>query len=143
MKKILVFSTLLVFVFWITGAGAQMYHWIDENGVKRFSNEPPPEGAQVIEQSDELRHDSRQDRNREGEDQQTLNEVEQMRQRRRMEVDARAREQQEKEAAERMRIEAENARIEAEKKANRAKRYEKGTGEQKRRRRERAAQGAP
>ena len=35
-------------------AKAELYYWKDENGVKRFSNEPPPEGVKVILEAEEL-----------------------------------------------------------------------------------------
>lgn len=43
----------LVFLFAST-AFSQIYEWVDENGVKRYSNRPPPKGTQIIKQYDEI-----------------------------------------------------------------------------------------
>jgi hypothetical protein len=32
----------------------QIYEWIDENGVKHFTNEPPPPGATVVKEAEEI-----------------------------------------------------------------------------------------
>ena len=37
--------------------GGKIYKWIDENGVKHFTVEPPPEGATLIETNPEIRPD--------------------------------------------------------------------------------------
>jgi len=36
---------------------AQVYRYIDENGVERFSNQPPPAGAKIIEETKEIEYD--------------------------------------------------------------------------------------
>ena len=43
----------LVFLFAST-AFSQIYEWVDENGVKRYSDRPPPKGTQIIKQYDEI-----------------------------------------------------------------------------------------
>ena len=40
---------------------AQVYQWTDENGVKHFSNEPPPEGVQVDQVKSEIQYDQAAD----------------------------------------------------------------------------------
>jgi hypothetical protein len=40
---------------------AQIYEWVDENGVKRFSNEPPPESAVNVKATEELEYDKAAD----------------------------------------------------------------------------------
>jgi glutaredoxin len=49
-----VFTILLCFVF---PAGGDIYTWVDENGVKHFATEPPPDAASV-ERRDEVKHSS-------------------------------------------------------------------------------------
>lgn len=145
MKQALGFLAMIVILLCLATAPAlgQMYEWIDEKGVKHFSNDTPPPGARIIEKQEELPFDEETDRARAAEDRQTERELEESRRRRRQEVDARARQESERIQAEEAAAEAERARIEAEKAAQREQRYLKGTGEQKRRRRERAAQNQP
>ena len=38
----------------------QIYEWVDEKGVKHYSNEPPPDGVEVFSQSDEIQTDESQ-----------------------------------------------------------------------------------
>ena len=56
---------------------ADIYTWVDSNGVKHFSNEPPPEGVKVITKSREIPVDEAKDREREEKDSQAMNELEQ------------------------------------------------------------------
>ena len=42
-------------------AGAEIYEWVDEHGIRRYSNEPPPEGVTVIERAREYRYDPEAD----------------------------------------------------------------------------------
>ena len=56
---------------------ADVYTWVDKNGVKHFSNEPPPEGVEVISKSREIPLDEAKDREREEKDSQTMQELEQ------------------------------------------------------------------
>ena len=49
---------------------AQVYHYIDKDGVERYSNQPPPEGAKIIGETKEVKYDkaadsAQQERNRE------------------------------------------------------------------------------
>jgi hypothetical protein len=43
------------------GGFAQVYHYIDENGVERYSNKPPPEGATIIDKEKEIEYDKAAD----------------------------------------------------------------------------------
>jgi hypothetical protein len=43
----------LVFLFAST-AFSQIYEWVDENGVKRYSNQAPPKNARDVKQYDEV-----------------------------------------------------------------------------------------
>lgn len=40
---------------------AQVYQWTDENGVKHFSNDPPPESVQVDQVKSEIQYDEAAD----------------------------------------------------------------------------------
>lgn len=51
-----VFAILLCFVL---PAGGDIYTWVDNNGVKHFSTEPPPDATRV-ERREEVRHSSEQ-----------------------------------------------------------------------------------
>jgi hypothetical protein len=133
-------AVVLFLWFLVVPVSAKMYYWIDENGVKRFSSEPPPEGAVVIEKFEEVPHDASEARQIEREQEQTWQELERIWEERREKEAAEERRRQEALEAERQRAEEERLRQEQEKEALRQKRYEKGTYEQKRRRRERAEQ---
>jgi hypothetical protein len=43
----------------------KIYTWIDENGVVRFTNTLPPEGARIIDSEKEIPYDAEKDRQRE------------------------------------------------------------------------------
>ena len=49
------FGVLAVILFTASPLQAQLYQWVDENGVKHFSNTPPPEGATVVREYEEVK----------------------------------------------------------------------------------------
>jgi len=51
----------LIFCLIPIGASAKVYRYIDKDGVERFSNEPPPAGAKIIDEADEIKHDATAD----------------------------------------------------------------------------------
>lgn len=54
--KQLCFVFFFTIIFIISSLSfAEIYGWKDENGVKRFSNEPPPEGTKILYQKEEVR----------------------------------------------------------------------------------------
>jgi hypothetical protein len=57
MLKLTMVALLAAIVFMADSTTAELYYWKDENGVKRFSNEPPPEGVDIILEAEELEHD--------------------------------------------------------------------------------------
>ena len=69
-KKILVAMLCLECCLTPILAGAEVFYWTDENGVKRFSNEPPPENILTPEKMPEAAHDEAADAQRMAEDQQ-------------------------------------------------------------------------
>ncbi len=51
------FSRLILFclaLFFASTAFSQIYEWVDENGVKRYSNQAPPKNARDVKQYDEV-----------------------------------------------------------------------------------------
>lgn len=131
---------VLVLLILAPGAGAQIYYWIDENGIKHFSSEPPPAGVPVIEKSEQIPYDKQEADKYRREQEKTWERLQQMWDERRRQEEAEAAEARRQQEAEQQRIEAEKQRLEEERQTIREKRYEDGTYEQKRRRRERAAE---
>jgi hypothetical protein len=61
MKKFgLIIAFLLIFLC-PPAMSEQVYTWIDESGVKHFTNDPPPEGATLIETTKEIQQDEAKD----------------------------------------------------------------------------------
>jgi hypothetical protein len=77
MKKLSLLAALLMFFFMPHLTSAEIYSWIDENGVKHFSNEPPPEGVKILNQTKEIKTDKEKDRQREESDKQYMKKLEQ------------------------------------------------------------------
>ena len=64
-------AIILVFALIIVGvpnSGAQIYTWTDENGVKHFSDQPPPDAIDPKPAFQEYKHDEAADRQRMEED---------------------------------------------------------------------------
>ena len=57
--RIVLFLVVLCLVP-VSGYG-KVYRYIDKDGVERFSNEPPPPGAKIIDASREVTHDAAAD----------------------------------------------------------------------------------
>jgi hypothetical protein len=64
MRFIHCFSVLSILLMVTPLAGAEIYQWVDEHGIRRYSNQPPPEGATVIDRAKEYPHDAEADRQR-------------------------------------------------------------------------------
>lgn len=45
---------LLVSCIWALPEAGEIYEWIDENGVKHFSEEPPPKGSKIVKEIKEI-----------------------------------------------------------------------------------------
>ena len=54
----------------------EIYGWVDENGVKHYSNDPPPEGVKAFTQTAEIQTDEAQDRKRTESDRQYFEQLE-------------------------------------------------------------------
>jgi hypothetical protein len=110
-----------------TANGAEIYHWIDQQGVHRYSNQPPPAGVPVIERMDEHRYDPEADRKRREKDAVEWEQFRQRQEKERKEAQARKQEQQIQEAIEKQR--AQEKKIEAlEKKIDQLQKEQKRTG---------------
>jgi len=48
MKRLIPLIIISVFCLWTSLEAGQIYEWIDKNGVKHFTNEPPPPGAKIV-----------------------------------------------------------------------------------------------
>jgi chromosome segregation ATPase len=71
-------KTLMIFVFVILGVStlyAEIYTWIDENGVKRFSDSPPEDAQNPKVVFPEYQHDEAADKKRLETDQQELDKL--------------------------------------------------------------------
>jgi len=77
MKQLSLIIALLFIFFCFPVMSEQVYTWIDEHGVKHFTNDPPPEGATVVEKIEELPYDEAEDQKRMERDEQYFNELKQ------------------------------------------------------------------
>ena len=59
--RIVVFLCLIFFLIPM-GGYAEVYHYIDVDGVERYSNKPPPEGATIVGTEKEIEYDEAADR---------------------------------------------------------------------------------
>ena len=48
MKRLIPLIIVSVFCLWTSLEAGQIYQWIDKNGVKHFTNEPPPPGVKIV-----------------------------------------------------------------------------------------------
>ena len=48
-------AVCLIVLLFPCGSFGEIYGWVDENGVKHYSNYPPPDGVKVISQDAEIR----------------------------------------------------------------------------------------
>lgn len=74
-RCIVIFSAILVFLmgfFCAPQLDADIYQWVDENGVKHFSNKPPANDKDAKIVSDEIQHDESAHKERLKSDQKTI-----------------------------------------------------------------------
>ncbi len=62
MKQLSFISSLILFLLLPSLAFGEIYGWIDENGVKHFSNDPPPGGTTAVIQTREISTGKAKDR---------------------------------------------------------------------------------
>jgi hypothetical protein len=60
--KHVAFVLIFVCAFCTLLNAGEIYEWIDEDGVKHFSNEPPPPGAKTVKEAEEIGSDSTSNR---------------------------------------------------------------------------------
>lgn len=72
MKRLIPLILVSVFCMWTTVEAGQIYQWIDKNGVRHFTNEPPPPGAKVVNQQTAIPYNEAVDQKRTQEDQEAL-----------------------------------------------------------------------
>ncbi|MGB5987584.1 MAG: DUF4124 domain-containing protein [Desulfobacterales bacterium] len=72
----LILSMLAAALILLTGRGvqAEIYIWTDADGVKHYSNTPPPADAEVFERRGEMRHDAESHQQRLSEEQASFEE---------------------------------------------------------------------
>ncbi len=59
--KLATFVLILVCCIWTFPEAGEIYEWIDKNGVKHFSEEPPPKGAKIVKEIEEIPSDNASD----------------------------------------------------------------------------------
>ena len=78
MKSQIILLGILIILFISSPVGAQVYKWVDENGVTRYSDSPPPEGVESYETEDEIAYDEAADKARTEDDARAVEEYNQM-----------------------------------------------------------------
>jgi vacuolar-type H+-ATPase subunit I/STV1 len=73
MKPIKIFIILLLTIFGVSAMAADVYTWVDKNGVRHFSDSPPADVEDAKEAFPEYQHDESADQNRTEQDQQQIN----------------------------------------------------------------------
>ena len=72
MKLAVIFGAILIIMPGLPNLHAEIYHWIDENGVRHYGNEPPPENRNITVLFEEYHYDETADEERIQSDQEVL-----------------------------------------------------------------------
>lgn len=72
MKRLMPFILVSVFCLWTSAEAGQIYQWIDKNGVRHFTNEPPPPGVKIVNEQAAIPYNEAADQKRTQEDQEAL-----------------------------------------------------------------------
>jgi hypothetical protein len=72
MKRLMPLIIISIFCLWTSLEAGQIYQWIDKNGVKHFTNEPPPPGAKIVNEQKAIPYNKAADQKRTQEDQEAL-----------------------------------------------------------------------
>jgi len=64
-----------MFCLWSSIEAAQIYEWIDNSGVRHFTNEPPPPGAKIVNEQKAIPYNEAADQKRTQENQEALDQV--------------------------------------------------------------------
>ena len=59
--KLAAFVLILVCCIWTLPEAGKIYEWTDENGVKHFSEEPPPKGENIVKKIETIPSDNASD----------------------------------------------------------------------------------
>jgi hypothetical protein len=72
MKTSIIFIILILTVFGISAVNAEVYTWVDENGVRHYSDSPPEEAEDAKVVFPEYQFDEKADKNRSQKEQQQI-----------------------------------------------------------------------
>jgi len=72
MKRLILLILVPVFCLSTSAEAGQIYQWLDKNGVRHFTNEPPPPGAKVVNAQTAIPYNEAADQKRTQEDQEAL-----------------------------------------------------------------------
>ena len=72
MKLAVMLVTIFLIMPGLSNLQAEIYHWIDENGVRHYGNEPPPENRNITVLFEEYHYDESSDKERTQSDQEVL-----------------------------------------------------------------------
>jgi len=78
MKKQTILLGILIILLISIPVGAQVYKWVDKDGVTRYSDSPPPEGVESYETEEEIAYDEAADKARTEDDSRAVEEYSQM-----------------------------------------------------------------
>ena len=72
MKRLIPLILFSVFCLWTSLEAGQIYQWIDKNGVRHFTNEPPPPGAKIVNEQQAIPYNKAADQKNMQEQQEVL-----------------------------------------------------------------------
>jgi hypothetical protein len=72
MKRLIPLILVSVFCLWTSLEAGQIYEWIDKNGVKHFTNEPPPPGSKIVNEQKAIPYNEAADQKNTQEQQRVL-----------------------------------------------------------------------
>ena len=72
MKRLIPLILFSVFCLWTSLEAGQIYQWIDKNGVRHFTNEPPPPGARIVNEQQAIPYNEAADQKNMQEQQEVL-----------------------------------------------------------------------
>jgi protein-tyrosine-phosphatase len=75
MKRSIPLILISVFCLWTSLEAGQIYEWIDKNGVRHFTNEPPPRGAKILNEQQAIPYDEAADQKSTQENQEAMDRV--------------------------------------------------------------------
>ena len=73
MKSFAILFILVLTIIWVPAVNAEVYTWVDENGVRHYGDSPPEDAEDAKAVFPEYQYDESQDQQRTEQDQQELN----------------------------------------------------------------------